>query len=228
MTECIDYVQGRDILMTVGIRPSRPDTGYGYIQTGCCEGISKVVSFREKPDLQTAMRYLASGDYLWNAGIFVWSNRNILTALERHLPEVYGCFEGHFLDFETSREDEAIARIFAECPVVSIDYGVLEKADNVYVRCGDFGWNDVGTWESLYQLSSKDADGNVVPAFAKTYNTSNCMIRTSVGKVIVVDSLRDYIIVDTPDALMICPRTNEQHIKQVFDDVGEFDRGRFV
>ena len=228
MTECMDYVQGRDVLMTVGIRPSRPDTGYGYIQTDNREGISKVVSFREKPDMETAVRYLEARNYVWNAGIFIWSNRSILAALERHLPEVYGCFEGHFLDFATPREDEAIARIFAECPAVSIDCGVLEKADNVYVRYSAFGWNDVGTWESLYQLSSKDADGNVVPAFAKTYNTSNCMIKTSVGKVIVVDSLRDYIVVDTPDALMICPRPNEQHIKQVLEDVKQFEGGKFV
>lgn len=225
MTECMDYVQGRDVLMTVGICPSRPDTGYGYIQTDNREGISKVVSLREKPDMETAVRYLEARNYVWNAGIFIWSNRSILTALARFRPKVYGHFENYALDFATPREDEAIAGIFAECPAVSIDYGVLEKADNVYVRCSDFGWNDVGTWESLYQLSSKDTDGNVVPAFTKTYNTSNCMIKTTADKVIVVDSLRDYIVVDTLDALMICPRTNEQHIKQVLEDVRQFECG---
>lgn len=226
--ECMDYVQNKDHLMTIGICPSRPDTGYGYIQTGNRDGISKVVSFREKPDMATAVGYLKSRNYVWNAGIFIWSNHSILTALERHLPEVYDHFEGYSSDFATTHEDEVISRIFAKCPAVSIDYGVLEKADNVYVRCSDFGWNDVGTWESLYQLSSKDADGNVVPSFAKTYNTSNCMIKTSAGKIVVVDSLSDYIVVDTPDALMICPRANEQHIKQVLEDVKELDRGRFV
>lgn len=226
--ECMDYVQDKDVLTTIGIRPSRPDTGYGYIQTGSREEISKVVSFREKPDAPTAMQYLSAGDYVWNAGIFIWSNRAILAALERHLPAVYGLFDVRADAFASDREDRAVSDIYADCASVSIDYGVLEKADNVCVRCCDFGWNDVGTWGSLYQLSKKDADGNVVPEYVQTYNTSNCMIKAPNGKVVVVDSLHDYIVVDTPDALLICPQSNEQHIKQVLDDVKNLDDGRFV
>lgn len=226
--ECMDYAQDRDVLITIGIRPSRPDTGYGYIQTDNREAISKVISFREKPDLATAVGYLEARNYVWNAGIFIWSNRSILAALERHLPNIYDRFERRSPDFATSREDDAIVGIFAECPAVSIDYGVLEKADNVYVRCSDFGWNDVGTWESLYRLSPKDADGNVAPPFVRTYNTTDCLIRTSENKVVVVDSLHGYIVVDTPDALMICPRANGQRIKHMQEDVEDLDRGRFI
>lgn len=227
--ECMEYTHDKDSLMTIGICPSRPDTGYGYIQTPADkDSTSKVMSFREKPDLETAMTYLASGDYFWNAGIFVWSNKSILSALENHLPELYARFDSDADRFATTQEDAAISGIFADCASISIDYGVLEKADNVYVRCCDFGWNDVGTWGSLYQLSDKDDNGNAVQELVKTYDSSNCIIRASKGKAVVVDSLHDYIVVDTPDALMICPLANEQHIKQVLDDVKDFENGRFV
>ena len=208
-------------------RPSRPDTGYGYIQTASAEEISPVASFREKPDLKTAMSYLAAGNYLWNAGIFVWSTRSILSALERHLPEVYGLFDGQADKFATPEEQASVEEIFARCPSISIDYGVLERADNVFVRSSDFGWNDVGTWGSLYELSAKDADGNVVPTFSKLYDTTDSLIKAAGKKVVVVDSLHDYIVVDTPDALLICPRSHEQHIKQVLEDLTPLEEGRF-
>ncbi len=226
--EVLEYAENNDALMTIGICPSRPDTGYGYIQTGERRGISKVVSFREKPDLQTAMAYLASGEYMWNAGIFAWSNQAFLSALERHLPEVYGCFDRHSQAFATVGEDGAVRDIFNECPSVSIDYGVMEKADNVFVRCCDFGWNDVGTWGSLYQLSSKDEEGNVTPEHSKLYGTEGCMIKAPEGKMIVVDSLKDYIVVDTEDALLICPKAGEQRIKQILADLNGVGGGRFV
>lgn len=228
ITSCMEFAETRDALVTIGIRPSRPDTGYGYIQTAVAGEISPVASFREKPDLKTAMSYLAAGNYLWNAGIFVWSTRSILAALERHLPEVYNLFAGRAAEFATPDERQAVEEIFARCPSISIDYGVLERADNVFVRSSDFGWNDVGTWGSLYELSTKDADGNVVPAFSKLYETTDSLVKTSSEKVVVVDSLHDYIVVDTPDALLICPRSREQHIKQVLEDLTPLDDGRFV
>ena len=127
ITSCMEFAETHDALVTIGIRPSRPDTGYGYIQTASAEEISPVASFREKPDLKTAMSYLAAGNYLWNAGIFVWSTRSILTALERHLPEVYGLFAGRAAEFATPDERQAVEEIFARCPSISIDYGVLER-----------------------------------------------------------------------------------------------------
>ena len=228
ITSCMEFAETHDALVTIGIRPSRPDTGYGYIQTASAEEISSVASFREKPDLKTAMSYLAAGNYLWNAGIFVWSTRSILSALERHLPEVYGLFAGQTDKFATPEEQASVEEIFAHCPSISIDYGVLERADNVFVRSSDFGWNDVGTWGSLYELSPKDADGNVVPTFSKLYDTTDCLIKAAGKKVIVVDSLHDYIVVDTPDALLICPRSHELHIKQVLEDLTLLDDGCFV
>lgn len=174
------------------------------------------------------MSYLAAGNYLWNAGIFVWSTRSILSALERHLPEVYGHFAGQADKFATPEEQASVEEIFAHCPSISIDYGVLERADNVFVRSSDFGWNDVGTWGSLYELSAKDADGNVVPAFSKLYDTTDSLIKAAGKKVVVVDSLHDYIVVDTPDALLICPRSHEQHIKQVLEDLTPLEEGCFV
>ena len=174
------------------------------------------------------MSYLAAGNYLWNAGIFVWSTRSILSALERHLPEVYGLFDGQADKFATPEEQTSVEEIFAHCPSISIDYGVLERADNVFVRSSDFGWNDVGTWGSLYELSAKDADGNVVPTFSKLYDTTDSLIKAAGKKVVVVDSLHDYIVVDTPDALLICPRSREQHIKQVLEDLTPLEEGCFV
>ena len=228
ITSCMEFAETHDALVTIGIRPSRPDTGYGYIQTASAGEISPVVSFREKPDLKTAMSYLAAGNYLWNAGIFVWSARSILAALERCLPEVYGLFAGQADRFATPEEPNSVEEIFARCPSISIDYGVLERADNVFVRSSDFGWNDVGTWGSLYELSAKDADGNVVPAYSELYDTTNSLIKAAGKKVVVVDSLHDYIVVDTPDALLICPRSREQHIKQVLEDLTLLDDGCFV
>ena len=228
ITSCMEFAETHDALVTIGIRPSRPDTGYGYIQTASAEEISPVASFREKPDLKTAMSYLAAGNYLWNAGIFVWSTRSILSALERHLPEVYGLFDGQADKFATPEEQTSVEEIFAHCPSISIDYGVLERADNVFVRSSDFGWNDVGTWGSLYELSAKDADGNVVPTFSKLYDTTDSLIKAAGKKVVVVDSLHDYIVVDTPDALLICPRSHEQHIKQVLEDLTPLEEGCFV
>ena len=223
IASCMEFAEVRDALVTIGIRPSRPDTGYGYIQTTSAGEISPVASFREKPDLQTAMSYLAVGNYLWNAGIFVWSTQSILAALERHLPEVYGLFAERAAAFATPDERPAVEEIFSRCPSISIDYGVLERAANVFVRSSDFGWNDVGTWGSLYELSAKDADGNVVPAFSKLYDTTDSLIKAAGKKVVVVDSLHDYIVVDTPDALLICPRSREQHIKQVLEDLTPID-----
>lgn len=225
---CMEFSEGRDALVTIGIRPSRPDTGYGYIQTASASEISPVASFREKPDLKTAMSYLTAGNYLWNAGIFVWSTQSILKALERYTPEVYSLFVERAGSFATINEQHAVNKIFARCPSISIDYGVLERADNVFVHSSNFGWNDVGTWGSLYELMSKDADGNVVSTFSKLYDTTDSLIKIVGKKAVVVDSLHDYIVVDTPDALLICPRSREQHIKQFIDDLTRLDDGQFV
>lgn len=225
ISECVEYADTHDALMTVGIKPTRPDTGYGYIQTSSDSSISRVKCFTEKPNLEMAQTFIESGEFVWNAGIFIWKLSSIIEAFSRHLPEHHALFSAIIDDFATEREAAAIEGVFSECKPISIDYGVMEKADNVYVRCGDFGWSDVGTWGSVYQLSRKDAFANTkLGGSCHTYATRSSVISIPEGKVAVINGLRDYIVVDTDDVLMICPRSEEQSIKKYIDDV-KFDKG---
>ncbi len=220
MTECCDFVAGHDALMTVGITPSRPETGYGYIQRSTGEEVSKVKCFTEKPNLELAQTFVQCGEFLWNSGIFIWTIDNIIAAFERYLPEHHALFSSIAGDLGTERESEAIERVFSECRAISIDYGVMEKADNVYVHSGDFGWSDVGTWGSIYQHSRKDRYANAKSNDdILTYDTRNSIISLPEGKTAVVSGLKDYIVVDTDDVLMICPRQEEQNIKRYIEDV---------
>ncbi|MBR2014438.1 MAG: mannose-1-phosphate guanylyltransferase, partial [Alistipes sp.] len=154
--ECLGFIESENALMTLGIEPSRPDTGYGYIQRSSDALISRVKCFTEKPNLELAQAFVSCGEFLWNSGIFIWKVKDIVAAFERHLPEHHQLFESIIDDIGTERETEALERVYSECKSISIDFGVMEKADNVYVRAGDFGWSDVGTWGSVYQLSQKD------------------------------------------------------------------------
>ncbi len=223
--ECIDFASQNDALLTVGIKPTRPDTGYGYIQVSDCSKISKVKCFTEKPDLQTAQAFLQYGEFFWNSGIFVWSAENIIKAFKQHLPE----HDALFSALLSAKEDEectaAVEKAFSESRAISIDYGVMEKADNVYVRCGEFGWSDVGTWGSVYQHSRKDKYANVLSNDSTyVYNTRSSIISTPNEKVAIVSGLKDFIVVDTEDVLMICPRDEEQSIKKFIDEV-KFHKG---
>lgn len=215
IAECVDFVRAHDSLMTLGIVPSRPDTGYGYIQVGERGGISPVKTFTEKPNLQLAESFVASGEFVWNAGIFVWQNSTIIRELKNYLPEQYNLFNAEQQHFGTPAENDAIGRIYPQCKSISIDYGVLERSSQVYVRCCDFGWSDLGTWASLYQNSAKDEAGNVADAGSLLSNTTNCIVRHGEGKLVVVDGLDDYIVVDTDDVLLVYPKSREQDIKQV-------------
>lgn len=218
--ECIDFTREHDALMTVGIRPTRPETGYGYIQRSDNERISKVKCFTEKPNLELAQTFVHCGEFFWNSGIFVWKARDIAAALEQHQPDIASLFRSITPAYGTPDEEAAIERVFSECRGISIDYGVMEKAENAYVRCGDFGWSDLGTWGSLYQQARKDRYANAKPQEGcYTYDTRSCIVSLPKGKVAVIDGLKDYIVVDTEDVLMICPRTDEQHIKKYIDEV---------
>ena len=223
--ESLDFAGRRDVLMTVCIKPTRPDTGYGYIQMSDGEAFSRVKCFTEKPNLELAQTFVECGEFLWNSGIFIWKVSSIIEAFSRHLPEYHTLFSSIMDDLATEREAAAIERVFSECKAISIDYGVMEKADNVYVRCGDFGWSDVGTWGSVYQLARKDRYANAKSNDGcYTYDTRNSIISLPEGKIAVVNGLNDYIVVDTDDVLMICPRSEEQSIKKYIDDV-KFDKG---
>lgn len=223
--ECMDFAAANDALMTVGIKPTRPETGYGYIQVSDDSRISKVKCFTEKPDLELARTFLQCGEFFWNSGIFIWKVRTIVEAFERYLPEHHALFSGVMRAAGTDAERNIVEMAFAECRAISIDYGIMEKADNVYVRCGDFGWSDVGTWGSVYQLARKDRYANAKSNDGcYTYDTRNSIISLPEGKIAVVNGLKDYIVVDTEDVLMICPRSEEQSIKKYIDDV-KFDKG---
>ena len=201
--------------------PTRPETGYGYIQVSDDRTISKVKCFTEKPNLELAQTFLQCGEFLWNSGIFVWKVGDIIEAVRTYLPEHHALFSDIQPVLGTSEEAEAIARVFSECRSISIDYGVMEKANNVYVRRGEFGWSDVGTWGSLYQHARKDRYANAKPEKGcyTDENTRSCIVSLPEGKVAVINGLKEYIVVDTEDVLLICPRSEEQNIKKFIDEV---------
>lgn len=217
----LDYAHRNDALVTVGITPTFPATGYGYIQVEDKEkAVSKVVAFKEKPELTKAQEFLADGNYVWNSGMFIWSLKSIRKAFETHLPDVATLFAAADT-YGTPGEQEAVNRAFTDSRSISIDYGVMEKAENVYVSCAEFGWSDVGTWGSLYQQMEKDEAENVVSGDrVHVENSSGCLLKeTNKDKQVVVDGLEDFLVVDTPDVLMICPREDEERIKKLIETV---------
>lgn len=209
-----------DILMTLGIQPNSPNTGYGYIQFETSENdIKKVKNFTEKPNLETAEKFLASGDYLWNAGIFVWSAKSIVKAFEQSLPEMLQLF--NVIDtYNTEKEKSFIQASYPKAENISIDFGIMEKASNVHVLPVDFGWNDLGTWGSLYNKLEKDSDENATVGSTTIFRDANGnMVKTQSGKRVVIQGLSDYIIVEKEDVLLICPKKDEQDIKQIVSEV---------
>lgn len=218
-----DFVEQNDALLTLGIEPSRPETGYGYIQLGgrVEADIFKVKTFTEKPDLELAKTFVESGDFKWNSGVFIWRASTVIDGLRTHAPELAARFDAGAGVFNTEREVDFIAREFPACPSISIDYALMEKAANVYVECIDPGWNDLGTWSALRDNSPHNAQGNVAHGCAViSYDTDGSVFSVeNRGKIVVVDGLHDYVVADTDDALLICPLTHEQQIKQYVNDV---------
>jgi len=213
--------QDADILMTLGIKPESPNTGYGYIQyQNDATDIKKVRKFTEKPDLETAKKFIASGDYLWNAGIFIWSAQAIIKAFETYLPKMHDLFKEGISCYNTTQEDSFIDDNYPKAENISIDYGILEQSKNVFVLPVEFGWNDLGTWNSLYQKLPKQNDTNaVINAKSVFRESSGNLLRTTKDKLVVVQGLKDFIIVEKDDVLLICPRDKEQEIKQIVADV---------
>lgn len=220
VNKALDFIADKSALMTIGITPTRPETGYGYIQRTNDSNICKVKCFTEKPNREMAEAFLECGEFLWNSGIFIWKLRDIIQAFERYLPEHNSLFSSAAEKFGTNEEATAITHIFSECRPISIDYGIMEMADNVYVISGDFGWSDVGTWGSVYQNLRKDRYANAYDQQqVYVYNTRNTLISLPKEKVAVVNGLKDYIVVDTEDALLICPMSDEQNIKSYIEEV---------
>lgn len=222
INDCIEFSDFNNSLMTIGIEPTRPETGYGYIQVdrNSVQSIFQVKTFTEKPDLEMAKVFMNSGEFLWNSGIFIWKSTAILEAFEKYTPQLNDLFREGVHFYNTEKEQEFIDRIYPECENISIDYAIMEKAKNVFVHSSSFGWSDIGTWSSLFEHSRKDDNNNC--AAGKNlfvYNCEDNIINIHGDKVAVVDSLKDYIVIDNDSSLLICPKSNEQLIKRYLSDV---------
>lgn len=226
ITAALEASEKNNWLLTLGIQPSRPDTGYGYIQFDestayqADNRIKKVKTFTEKPQLEMAKQFLSSGDFLWNSGIFIWKLKTIMAAFDKHLPEINQLFKAGTGKYDTTEEDAFIQQTYSVCKSISIDYGVMEKAENVYVLSSDFGWSDLGTWGSLYDTRKKDEHGNtVVGQNVLMYNSHNCIVNMPKEKLVVLQGLDDYIVVEDDGILLVCRKGDEQHIRQYVNDV---------
>ncbi len=217
--EAFSFVEQNDAIVTLGIQPTRPDTGYGYIQmseNGHAEGPKSVSAFKEKPNLETAKEYLADGGYLWNAGIFIWKAKELLLSFDKNEPEITKVLTEDISKYNTPNEQSYIDRVYPKTPRISVDYAILERAENVYTIPADIGWSDLGTWNSLHAYLDKD-DNDTVTLGAQTHliDTSNSIVRTDSDKIVVIKGLDNYIVVDEPGALLIYPKSDEQEIKEV-------------
>ncbi len=222
-----NLAEKNDYLITLGIKPTRPDTGYGYIQfvEEHHSEYFKVKTFTEKPDLEIAKTFLESGDFLWNAGIFVWNVQSILKAFNNFLPEMSHDFES--CEYNSESEEQCIDLIYPKVNKISIDNGILEKAENVYVIPADLGWSDLGTWTSIYENADKDENGNAANTkYGVTYNAKGNLIKLQNShKAVVIDGLENFIVVDTEKALLICPRDHDQLIKDYVHDLKNLKKG---
>lgn len=233
--KALEAASDNDWLVTLGIKPSRPDTGYGYIQYDDQEKydknpkISRVKTFTEKPDAELAEKFLESGDFLWNAGIFIWSLKSIMKAFDEHLDDVNDLFKEGIGKYNTSDEKGFIDEIYSSCRKISIDYGVMEKAANVYVQSADFGWSDLGTWGSLYEVRTKDENQNALSGNkVLLYDTKNCIINMPKDKLVVLQGLDDYIVVEDENALLVCKKSDEQQIRQFVNDIKNKQGEQFI
>lgn len=225
INESLKFTAESDAILTLGMKPSRPETGYGYIQADLSSStprnreIYRVDSFREKPDLATATRYISENNYFWNAGIFIWSVETIVNALRIYAPRINNCFERLASVMGTDAEQEAIDKVYPDCDNISIDYAVMEKAEEIFVCPADFGWSDLGTWGSLLMQTKRDIYGNsCIGPNIKTYETRNCIIHTLNEQKVVVQGLEGYIVAEHDGKLLICSLSEEQRIKQFSED----------
>lgn len=220
--QAFDFCSDNNALMTLGISPTFPNTGYGYIEynKNSDSNVKAVNQFREKPDYETAKSFLNQGNFLWNAGIFMWSVKTVIETFQKNQPQLFQLFEKGIQVYNTEFEDDFIRDNYGKAENISVDYAIMEKSDNVYVIPATFDWNDLGTWGSLYdKLDKDDSDNAVVNAKTLVEDASGNMIRTKAEKVVVVDGLKDYIIVDRDEVLLIFPKEKEQDIKKVLQSV---------
>jgi mannose-1-phosphate guanylyltransferase len=221
--EAFEFTEKNNALITLGIKPVSPNTGYGYIQHelyAVNDNVYKVKTFTEKPDIELAKQFILSGDFLWNAGIFAWRTESIIKCFEKYLPEIHEVFDGAKKDLVSVNEKDAIEKIYPLCINISIDYGILEKADNVYVIPSSFGWSDLGTWGSAYENIDKDENQNAIASDKVIlFDSSKNIIHSANNKLLVLQGLDDYIIVNTENALLICKKEKEQQIKEYLAEI---------
>lgn len=230
----LEFTAKNNSLLTLGIKPSRPDTGYGYIQfvdekKNGSDKVFKVKTFTEKPDLEMAKFFLQTGEFVWNAGIFLWNSKSITEAIKEHLPEMYAIFDEGKKLYHTPAEADFIKTAYTQCTNISIDFGVMEKAKNVFVMSAEFGWSDLGTYGSLYEHIKHDANHNaVVGKNVMLYDTKNCVINMPHEKLVVLQGLDDYIVVEAENILLVCRKQDEQQIRQFVNDVKASKGEKFV
>lgn len=219
--DSLAFTADTDAIVTLGIKPNRPETGYGYIQADLSSNslrnkeIFRVDSFREKPDIETAKEYISQKNYYWNAGIFIWNVSTIVNAFRIYQPQMAKIFEGMLPVYGTDKEQQEIDRLFPECENISVDYAIMEKAEEIFVYPADFGWSDLGTWGSLQQQSKKDLYGNAcIGPDITMFESRNCIIHTTQEKRVVIQGLDGYIVAENDDTLLICKLSEEQRIKQ--------------
>ncbi|MFN3916609.1 MAG: mannose-1-phosphate guanylyltransferase [Flavobacteriales bacterium] len=234
LKSAISLTKEKNCLVTLGIKPNRPDTGYGYIQFVGFEGaqnpfVKKVKTFTEKPNHELAQQFIESGDFYWNSGIFIWSIASIIKAFESHLPDISRLFTEREEKLNTAEEEEFVKSIYAVCPNISIDYGIMEKSSDVYVVLSDLGWSDLGTWGSLYGHVKQDENENaVIGKNVMLYESHKNMVKVPENKLVVLQGLDDYIVVDSGDILLVCRKHDEQKIKQIVNDVALSKGEKFV
>ncbi len=222
---CLKFTSETDAIVTIGIRPDRPETGYGYIQADLTSSsarnreIFRVDSFREKPDQATALGYIRQKNYFWNAGIFIWNVETIINAYRIYAPSITRIFDSMMGDFGTEREQATLNRLYPDCANISVDYAIMEKADEIFVCPASFGWSDLGTWGSLLKESKRDLYGNAcIGPDIELYDTRDCIIHTTQQKRVVVQGLDHFIVAEKDGTLLICKLSEEQRIKQFSDN----------
>ena len=216
ISQALNFTEQGDAIVTIGIRPSRPETGYGYIAAGnrlTDSEICKVEQFKEKPNLEVAKSYLEAGNYLWNAGIFVWNVNTIVNSISAYQPDLADIFNNISPALYKPEENEVIGSLFPTCPNISIDYAVMEKSRNIYVHPADFGWSDLGTWGSLHTHIEHDACGNATVGNVQLFDSSNCIVHAPQNRRVVVQGLDGYIVAEKDNTLLICKLDQEQRIK---------------
>jgi len=231
--KALDFAKENNAFVTLGIKPTYPNTGYGYIQYDQDfskeENVFKVKTFTKKPDIELAKTFLASGDFLWNAGIFMWKAEDVAVAFERYQPEMFDLFASEKSNYNTAEESSALERIYPLCSSISIDYAIMEKANNVFVIPADFGWSDLGTWNSAYTNLSKDENGNALTSEnILTFDSTNSLVSASEEKLLVLQGLDDFIVVDTKDVLLICKKDKEQQVKEFLSEVKKKKGDKYI